>query len=221
MHIKKLIITACLLSMSLTGFSAAASVSILDHPTVAVPEFKNTGLISAEWENERDALNQAADIATDDLVNSGRFDVVERTQLKKILDEYALNNTGLVDQTTAVPIGHLTGAQYLLIGSINAVTARKSQTTIVGTGTLRYKVSADISVRMVDAETGRIVLAARGQGTEKNVLFKGPLHLIQIGTAEIDERQVSDAVRRAVDDAIDGPQGLIARTDGRAKVKHT
>ena len=95
MHIKKLIITACLLSMSLTGFSAAASVSILDHPTVAVPEFKNTGLISAEWENERDALNQAADIATDDLVNSGRFDVVERTQLKKILDEYALNNTGL------------------------------------------------------------------------------------------------------------------------------
>ena len=178
MHIKKLIITACLLSMSLTGFSAAASVSILDHPTVAVPEFKNTGLISAEWENERDALNQAADIATDDLVNSGRFDVVERTQLKKILDEYALNNTGLVDQTTAVPIGHLTGAQYLLIGSINAVTARKSQTTIVGTGTLRYKVSADISVRMVDAETGRIVLAARGQGTEKNVLFKGPLHLI-------------------------------------------
>ena len=74
MHIKKLIITACLLSMSLTGFSAAASVSILDHPTVAVPEFKNTGLISAEWENERDALNQAADIATDDLVNSGRFD---------------------------------------------------------------------------------------------------------------------------------------------------
>ena len=220
MHIKKLIITACLLSMSLTGFSAAASVSILDHPTVAVPEFKNTGLISAEWENERDALNQAADIATDDLVNSGRFDVVERTQLKKILDEYALNNTGLVDQTTAVPIDHLTGAQYLLIGSINAVTARKSQTTIVGTGTLRYKVSADISVRMVDAETGRIVLAARGQGTEKNVLFKGPLHLIQIGTAEIDERQVSDAVRRAVDDAIDGPQGLIARMDGRVKVKH-
>ena len=177
-------------------------------------------MISAEWENERDALNQAADIATDDLVNSGRFDVVERTQLKKILDEYALNNTGLVDQTTAVPIGHLTGAQYLLIGSINAVTARKSQTTIVGTGTLRYKVSADISVRMVDAETGRIVLAARGQGTEKNVLFKGPLHLIQIGTAEIDERQVSDAVRRAVDDAIDGPQGLIARMDGRVKVKH-
>ena len=107
-----------------------------------------------------------------------------------------------------------------MIGSINAVTARKSQTTIVGTGTLRYKVSADISVRMVDAETGRIVLAARGQGTEKNVLFKGPLHLIQIGTAEIDERQVSDAVRRAVDDAIDGPQGLIARMDGRVKVKH-
>lgn len=217
MDIKKIITAACLLTVALTSFSMAASVSILDHPTVAVPEFKNTGLIADQWENKRDELNQAADVATDDLVNSGRFDVVERTQLKKILDEYALSNTGLVDQTTAVPIGHLTGAQYILVGSINAVTARKSQTTVVGAGTLRYKVSADVSLRMVDAETGRIVLAARGQGTEKNVLFKGPLHLIQIGTAEVDERQVSDAIRRAVDNAIDGPQGLIARMDGRVK----
>lgn len=207
----------CVLTATLTGFSMAASVSILDHPTVAVPEFKNTGLISDQWENKREELNQAADVATDALVNSGRFDVVERTQLKKILDEYALDNTGLVNQTTAVPIGQLTGAQYILIGSINAVTARKSQTTIVGTGTLRYKVSADVSLRMVDAETGRIVLAARGQGKEKNVLFKGPLHLIQIGTAEVDERQVNDAIQRAVDDAINGPQGLLARMDGRGK----
>ena len=203
----------CVLTATLTGFSMAASVSILDHPTVAVPEFKNTGLISDQWENKREELN----VATDALVNSGRFDVVERTQLKKILDEYALDNTGLVNQTTAVPIGQLTGAQYILIGSINAVTARKSQTTIVGTGTLRYKVSADVSLRMVDAETGRIVLAARGQGKEKNVLFKGPLHLIQIGTAEVDERQVNDAIQRAVDDAINGPQGLLARMDGRGK----
>lgn len=217
MSIRKIMMIVCVLTATLTGFSMAASVSILDHPTVAVPEFKNTGLISDQWENKREELNQAADVATDALVNSGRFDVVERTQLKKILDEYALDNTGLVNQTTAVPIGQLTGAQYILIGSINAVTARKSQTTIVGTGTLRYKVSADVSLRMVDAETGRIVLAARGQGKEKNVLFKGPLHLIQIGTAEVDERQVNDAIQRAVDDAINGPQGLLARMDGRGK----
>ena len=217
-HVKK-IIASFLFMASLAGVSMAAAVSILDHPTVAVPAFKNKGIISQQWEAQREDLNQAADFATESLVNSGKFDVVERTRLREITDEYALTNTGLVDQTTAASIGHLTGAQYLLIGSINSVTARKSTTSLAGAGTNRYKVSATVSVRMVDVETGRIVLASMGRATEKNVIIKGPFNIVRIGTAEVDEQQVSSAIQHAVEDAIDGPQGLIAHMEGRVKTK--
>lgn len=217
MNIKKIFLSIgfCLYAMSSIG--TAASVSILDYPVVAVPEFKNKGIMSVQW--DRDELNQAADYATDVLVNTGRFDVVERTRLREITDEYALNNTGLVDMNTAASIGKLTGAQYLLIGSINAITTRKSETTIVGAGTNRYKVSATVSVRMVDVETGRIVLAAIGKATEKNVMIKGPLNIIRIGTAEVDKEQVNSALEQAIEDAINGPHGIIARMDGRGEQK--
>ena len=84
-HVKK-IIASFLFMASLAGMSMAATVSILDHPTVAVPAFKNKGIISQQWEAQREDLNQAADFATESLVNSGKFDVVERTRLREITD---------------------------------------------------------------------------------------------------------------------------------------
>lgn len=217
MKFKAILLTLGFCLCALGSISSAATASILDYPTVAVPEFKNKGIISEQW--DREELNQAADYATDVLVNTGRFDVVERTRLRELTDEYALDNTGLVDMNTAASIGKLAGAQYLLIGSINAVTARKSETSIIGAGTNRYKVSATVSVRMVDVETGRIVLAAMGQATEKNVIIKGPLNIIRIGTAEVDKEQVNNALEQAIEDAIDGPKGIIARMDGKVVPK--
>lgn len=217
MRIRNILAMACLMVVSLCSISAAASVSVLDHPTVAVPAFKNNGIIASEWKCERESLNQAADEATDALVNSGRFDIVERTRLREITDEYALTNTGMVDSKTASVIGKLTGAQYLLMGSINSVTARKSKTSLAGLGTNRYKVTADVSLRLVDVETGRIVLAATGRGKEKNVIYKAPFNIIRLGTAEVDEQQVHDAINEAVDNAIFGKRGLLAHMDGKVK----
>lgn len=214
--INKIFCLVALLLMAWSSFAAAASVSLLENPTVGVPDFKNKGLVSKEW--DRESLAMAADYAQAELLGTGRFQVLDRSAfgLKSLTNEYYLANSGLQDDS-AVQIGKMQGAQYLLLGSINAVTTRKSQTSVVGAGSDRYKVYATVSMRIIDVETGQVVLAAVGHACEKNTVVKAPLNIIRIGTAEVDEEQVNSALENAVSDAINGPRGLIARMEGRVK----
>ena len=82
--------------------------------------------------------------------------------------------SGLVDEDTAPVIGNQYGAQYLLMGSIIGVTTRRSETTVVGAGTKRAQVTATVSLRLVDTETGEVVLAATGRSRKNNTLVKAP-----------------------------------------------
>jgi curli biogenesis system outer membrane secretion channel CsgG len=204
----------CLLLAAMAGV-CSANVSILENPAIGVLPFKNKGIISPGWQREQ--MNQVTDIAYAELQNTKEFNnLLERDRLRDLTDEYALTKAGLVDSSTAVPIGNLTGAQYLLFGSINSVTARKSETSVAGLGTDRYKVTATVSMRIVDVETGRVALAAVGTGTARNTMVKGPLNLIRIGTADVDEQQVIESLQAAVHDAVQGKYGLVARIEGRA-----
>ncbi len=127
--------------------------------------------------------------------------------------------SGLVDEDTAPAIGNQYGAQYLLMGSIIGVTTRRSETTVVGAGTKRAQVTATVSLRLVDTETGEVVLAATGRSRKNNTLVKAPLGLIRIGTEQVDKEQVNEALEDAIHEAVDGPRGLLARMDGKAKSK--
>ncbi|MCR5438396.1 MAG: CsgG/HfaB family protein [Selenomonas sp.] len=217
MKLKGIMAALCLAVTLVMGSSlaSAASVSILDHPTLAVLPFANKGIISKEW--DREEMNQIHDFAIAELLNTGSFDVVERARLKDVTDEMALAMSGMTNPETAAQVGNLTGAQYLVLGSINSVTTQKSSTSVVGAGTDRYKVFATVSLRVVDVETGRIVLAAVGRGKEHNTVAKLPLNIIRIGTADVDKGQVETALEEAVHDAVSGKQGLLARMNGKVK----
>ena len=130
MKIKSCLMVICLLLITMAGV-CSANVSILENPTIGVLPFKNKGIISPGWQREQ--MNQVTDIVYAELQDTKEFsNLVERERLRALTDEYALTNTGLVNSSTAVPIGNLTGAQYLLMGSINSVTARKSETSVAG-----------------------------------------------------------------------------------------
>jgi len=208
-------ILALLLAMLLPGnFACAASRSILEHPTVAVYPLENKGILSKEW--NREEMGEVYTYVDMALADSGKFQVIERSPegLRNMLDEYYLTNTGLLDTEHAAQAGKMLGAEYLVLGSVNGVTTRRSQTTIVGAGTKRAMVTAEIALRVVDAETGEIVLASIGRSRQQSTLTKAPLGLIRIGTDDVDKQQVLDALEGAADDAVDG---LIARMEGRQK----
>lgn len=205
----------CMCLVFMAGTCMAASLK--SHPTVGILPLENRGLVSEGW--DREEMGAAVEYVYADLQDSGRFKLLDRTRQRALVDEYAHDLSGLVDEDTAPAIGNQYGAQYLLMGSIIGVTTRRSETTVVGTGTKRAQVTATVSLRLVDTETGEVVLAATGRSRKNNTLVKAPLGLIRIGTEQVDKEQVNEALEDAIHDAVDGPRGLLARMDGKAKSK--
>jgi len=54
-------------------------------------------------------------------VNVGKVRVVERKYVEEILDEYKFQSSSLIDEETAIEIGKLSGAEIIVLGSINRV----------------------------------------------------------------------------------------------------
>lgn len=210
---KKIVwIMSCLCIVLWGTMCQASQRTLLDNPRIAVLNFQNKGIVDKNF--DRAELISVSDYAYETLLDAGRFELVERNRLREITDELALGNTGLVADPN-MP-GQLKAADFLLMGSINAVTTRKAETSVVGAGTERLQVTASISMRLVDVETGQVAMAVAGRGKVKNTLVKAPLKIIRIGTAELDSRLLDDALRAAIDDAINGPRGMIAKMEGRA-----
>ena len=211
----RMIAVLCMCLVFMAGTCMAASLK--SHPTVGILPLENRGLVSEGW--DREEMGAAVEYVYTDLQDSGRFKLLDRTRQRALVDEYAHDMSGLVDEDTAPAIGNQYGAQYLLMGSIIGVTTRRSETTVVGAGTKRAQVTATVSLRLVDTETGEVVLAATGRSRKNNTLVKAPLGLIRIGTEQVDKEQVNEALEDAIHDAVDGPRGLLARMDGKAKSK--
>lgn len=211
----RMIAVLCMCLVFMAGTCMAASLK--SHPTVGILPLENRGLVSEGW--DREEMGAAVEYVYTDLQDSGRFKLLDRTRQRALTDEYAHDMSGLVDEDTAPVIGNQYGAQYLLMGSIIGVTTRRSETTVVGAGTKRAQVTATVSLRLVDTETGEVVLAATGRSRKNNTLVKAPLGLIRIGTEQVDKGQVNEALEDAIHDAVDGPRGLLARMDGKARSK--
>jgi curli biogenesis system outer membrane secretion channel CsgG len=118
------------------------------------------------WGGSRNALAEAArDVATEALVKSGAFVVIEREQIAQILKEQGLGMTGAISPQTAAKAGKLMGLQAIVTGKITDFD--ESQKT-GGFGAYYQSheriATARVSLRMVDATTGEIWVAESGEG---------------------------------------------------------
>jgi TolB-like protein len=69
-------------------------------------------------DREYDWLSKGiTDMLISDIMRTGMMDVIERTNLKKILDEQALSQSHLADDTRALALGKLLSATKLIYGS--------------------------------------------------------------------------------------------------------
>jgi curli biogenesis system outer membrane secretion channel CsgG len=118
------------------------------------------------WGSSRDALAEAArDAATEALVKSGAFVVIEREQLAQVLREQGLGMTGAISTQTAAKAGKLLGLQALVTGKITDFDADNKTSGFGGYYQKRTKTfHARVSLRMIDATTGEIWVAESGEG---------------------------------------------------------
>ncbi len=115
---------------------------------IAVMPFQNpNGQISGLGRLISDAIN-------DTVVRSGKYAVLDRAFVSRLLEEIKFNQAGFTEQKTAVQLGRFGGAQFMLLGNIELygkkeflVSARLVQTEtsiIAGSAKVRLKFSEEL-----------------------------------------------------------------------------
>jgi curli biogenesis system outer membrane secretion channel CsgG len=122
-----------------------------------------------------------ADLLVEKLVQGGTYSVIERKALDKIVSEQNFSNSDRADANSAAKIGRLLGVDAIIIGSITQF-GRDDKSTSVGGGafggiTRRYglggvgkreaKAVVGVTARLVNTDTGEILVAATGRGESK------------------------------------------------------
>jgi curli biogenesis system outer membrane secretion channel CsgG len=155
-------------ALALAGVVTASPVFARgEKPVIAVAEFKNES--GAAW--WRGGVGwELSGMLSNELLSGGNFKVVERNKLESVLSEQNLAASGRVRSGTGAQIGKLTGADYLVMGT---VTSYEENTASTGGGISFKGISLGgkksdaylaVDVRVVNATTGDIDFARTIEG---------------------------------------------------------
>jgi len=118
-----------------------------DIKTIAIMPFDNYS--AGEYQEKLGLISKGlADFFAYDFSKISAFKVVERDKIEFVLKEIELQQSGAVDRATAVKVGKILGAQYMVFGSITQLDSK--QTRMV--------------VRVVSVETSEIIALVDREG---------------------------------------------------------
>lgn len=156
-------------------FSSAASAQLKKR--VAVFNFENKSTQGWHWWSGGSPGDGMADMLTTELVKSGKYIVIERQEITKILEEQNLGQSGRVTPQSAAEVGKLLGVELAIVGAVTEFGASKGGTSGrvkgIGVGVSKTKATVAIDVRFINTTTGEI-LAAENVRKDKS---KGGLSL--------------------------------------------
>jgi curli biogenesis system outer membrane secretion channel CsgG len=154
-------------------------------PTIAVLDFSTQGLTSNWWGQFEPGV-ALSDLVTDQLVNGGSFNVVDRKHLADIMQEHQLSTGGEVSPATAIASGRLTGARYLITGNILQFDKTGGSNVGGAAGSLfggvvgglaggvhTERVTLKVQVRVIDAVSGVIMQSFADEQTQKGTSWTG------------------------------------------------
>ena len=150
------------------------------------------------------------------MTNCVDFEILSRTDVDKLVQEHELTATGLIDVSTAPAFGKMLGAEYLMITNITGLSSRKKTASVVGTGIKDYIVTARMAARIVEGESGRVVLAVTSSATSGNKMFKVTGGLIRIGTDSVDQGLADEALEKAAEALVDK---LLANLESKKRAR--
>jgi curli biogenesis system outer membrane secretion channel CsgG len=161
------------------AFLLVASIASAQKKKVAVMNFDygtvSTNVIQIFGSNQ-DIGKGIADMLVDRLVNDGSYSVIERKQLDTLIKEQNFSNSDRADPATAAKIGKLAGVSAIIVGSITQFGRDDKNSKIGGfgrtiggfgvggVGKSESKAVVQITARLIDVNTGEILLSAPGTG---------------------------------------------------------
>ncbi len=170
---RKLLYALMFLFISSSCWAQQKRVAVLnfDYGTVRSSE-------TAIFGGDQDIGKGISDMLVQKLVQDGKYSVIERNAIDKVLGEQNLSNSDRADASTAAKIGKILGVEAIIIGSITQF-GRDDQHTnigaggfggygsklgIGGVGSHKSKAVVGITARLVNTSTGQIMAAVTGTG---------------------------------------------------------
>ena len=178
--------------------------------------------VVAIFGGRQDVGKGVADLLVDRLVTDGRYSVIERKELDKIVAEQNLSNSDRADPNSAAKLGRLLGVDAIVIGSITQFGRDDTNTNVAGSaigglagryglggvGKRSAKAVVQINTRMVNTDTGEIFVVAQGHGESSrsgaSLLGSGgsPINAgsggIDMGSKNFGDTILGEAVNQAV-----------------------
>jgi curli biogenesis system outer membrane secretion channel CsgG len=159
---RKRIIKACIAIMiagAILPMLSCESAPVHQGPkqVIAVGIFGN----STDKKLGKEFLTALTDEYITALIKTGRFSVVERSRLEEVLREHELGMTGLLKTSDAIQIGKMLQAPFVVISSISAFNAEKSNLvddTVFGYNRINIKIV--LNSRVIGTQSGASVAAA-------------------------------------------------------------
>jgi len=173
---KKIILGAVLLSLAFASLGGTQ-----DKPVIAVVDFRSLGL-------DEFVGQTIAEIIRTELIGTGKFKVLERGALQKVLEEQQLSMSGVADEQTAVKVGKLVGAKFVVVGSIS-----------------KLGVNYILNSRLVDVESGEAVQGKSFQGKNENELPSMARQLV-LSVADVGEKPTEEARKDVVPSVAEEPK---------------
>lgn len=153
--------------------SAKKRIAVFDFDYAAVQSNA-----SAIFGTRQDVGKGIADILVDRLVSDGRYSVIERKAIAKIMAEQNFSNSDRVDANSAAKLGRILGVDAIVMGSITQFGRDDQNRSVSGTafggiagryglggvGQKKAKAVVGINARLVSTETAEILTVASGKG---------------------------------------------------------
>lgn len=205
--LKKFLLGVCLAMIwSSHCFAAAiakdANVAVMDFGTRPGATTSEISINNAEYTSSEYIING--------LVNKHCFNIMDKDMVMHRLQEKQLKTVGLIDPDTAKRIGDLLHTRYIIYGNVTNVSISDTGTQIltnIGGGVNVCTVKAHMIARVMDVETGDILMAVKGDGKSKSSFVR--LHagngltgvkVLKIGTVTVTMDSVHNAIAKAAED---------------------
>ena len=181
-----------LITFSLTAFAQQNLIAVMP-----VKE----GDLSWHGFNENEILQGMTQEITDKLVSKDKIKVIERTRLKKVIEEQKLGQSGLLDSTTAAKVGRILGVDSIVLTTLTYMEVEKGVSFGVGPfKTSGVKAKVTLTGRLVDTTTAEIKSSFKGQGKASDRSFKiSNYEGISFGSKAFKKSALGKSINKATD----------------------
>jgi curli biogenesis system outer membrane secretion channel CsgG len=158
---------------------SATTVLASDRPSIGVSEFRND--TSAGWWSGGTG-NDLAGMLTNELASTEKFRIVERAKLNAVLEEQDLAQSGRIEKRSAAKVGKLTGAKYLVMGTVSAYTENTAgeggglSFRGINVGGKKSEAYIAVDLRVVDTTTGEVAYTRTVEGRSSSYGIHGGIY---------------------------------------------